>query len=397
MSDKFLKEKYGLKETVIDVFSHKIPKENELNFWIDREDELKEWGKIIRKSLKVNNNFIVFIIGSYGRGKTLSLLKVKDEAEKNFKEVIFPVYLSFKGEEKPSKPGLDFIFRIFRSIDFDKLVKRREPNKIVEAINRVPENFDESKNLLRNIYRYKRQATLFKSAGLKEKDEKAKMALYFLRGEIKPTTSQLRDLGIMRKIENIDIAKEHLAAILCFMKNLGYKSLLLAIEEFEYLFSLVSKSQYSVYLALLRGLYDFPMGLDISSDKLANMVFFIGISEDGWNKLQEIEKKEISEGGPTRPLMRRVDLKTTLLNFDRKNTEELIKKILRYNRVTGKVEEDPLIPFTKDFVDYIYELTEGLPSAVKVRCAQVLDAGLADRVSLLTREYAQKVLEERGF
>ena len=100
MVDKFLREKYGLKETVIDVFSHKIPKENELDFWIDREDELKDWRKIIRKSLKVNNNFIVFVIGSYGRGKTLSLLKVKDEAEKNFKETIFPVYLSFKGEEK---------------------------------------------------------------------------------------------------------------------------------------------------------------------------------------------------------------------------------------------------------------------------------------------------------
>ena len=183
------------------------------------------------------------------------------------------------------------------------------------------------------------------------------------------------------------------------MKNLGYKALLLSIDEFEYLFSLVSKSQYSIYLALLRGLYDFPIGLDITSDKdkLANMILFIGISEDGWDKLKEIEKKEISEGGPTRPLMRRVNLETTLLNFDRKNTEELIKKVLSYNRVTKYFEEDPLIPFTKDFVDYIYELTEGLPSAVKVRCAQVLDAGLADRVSLLTREYAQKVLEERGF
>ncbi|MHC1572445.1 MAG: BREX system ATP-binding domain-containing protein [Methanosarcinales archaeon] len=215
--------------------------------------------------------------------------------------------------------------------------------------------------------------------------------------QVKPTASQLRELGIMRKIENIDIAKEYLAAILCFMKNLGYKALLLSIDEFEYLFSLVSKSQYSIYLALLRGLYDFPIGLDITPDKLANMALFIGISEDGWNKLKEIEKKEISEGGPTRALARRVDLETTLLNFDRKNTEELIEKVLRYNRITEKFEEDPLIPFTKDFVGYIYKITEGLPSAIKVRCAHVLDAGLADRVPLLTEEYAQKVLEERGF
>ena len=394
MSDKFLKEKYGLKETVIEDFSRDKAEEKDLKFWTDREEEFNDWKAILEKSVKINKNFIVFIIGSYGRGKTLSLLKIKDEAEKNFKESIFPVYLSFKGEEK-SKPGLDFIFRIFKSIDFDKLVKNRETDKIIESIDKIPEKFDESKKLLRNIYRYKKQKTLLEPTVLK--DEKSKRALYFLRGEIKPTASQLRDLGIMRKIESIDIAKEHLAAILCFMKNLGYKSLLLAIDEFEYLFSLVSKSQYSIYLALLRGLYDFPVGLEISPDNLANMVFFVGISEDGWNKLQEIEKKEISEGGPTRPLMRRADLKTILSDFDEKNTEELIKKVLRYNRVTKKFERDPLIPFTKDFVNYIYELTNGLPSAIKVRCAQVLDAGLSERVPLLTKEYAQKVLKERGF
>jgi len=396
MSDKFLREKYGLKETVIEDFSRDKAEEEDLKFWTNREKEFDDWKNILEKSIQIHKNFIVFIIGSYGRGKTLSLLKIKDEAEKNFKETIFPVYLSFKGEEK-SKPGLDFIFRIFKSINFDKLVRNRNYNEIIEAINKIPENFDESKNLLKAIYGWNRkQLSLQKPA---TKDEKAKMALYFLRGEIKPTISQLKELGIMRKIDSVDIAKEYLAAILYFMKNLGYKALLLSIDEFEYLFSLVSKSQYSIYLALLRGLYDFPIGLDITSDKdkLANMILFIGISEDGWDKLKEIEKKEISEGGPTRPLMRRVNLETTLLNFDRKNTEELIKKVLSYNRVTKDFEKDPLIPFTKDFVDYIYELTEGLPSAVKVRCAQVLDAGLADRVSLLTREYAQKVLEERGF
>ena len=274
-------------------------------------------------------------------------------------------------------------------------IDENKRDEIIKAITDIPNKFDEPKKILKNIYRYKRQLSLLGTTAMK--NEKSKIAIYFLRGEIRPTATQLEELGVMRKIENVDIAKEYIAAILCFMKNLGYKSLLLAIDEFEYLFSLVPKSQYSIYLALLRELYDFPVGLKISSDELANMVFFIGISEDGWDKLQEIEKKEISEGGPTRPLMRRIDIKTTLSNFDRNETEELVKIILRYNRVKEEFERNPLIPFTKDFVDYIYEVTDGLPSAIKVRCAQVLDAGLADKVSLLTREYAQKVLEERGF
>jgi len=395
MKDNFLSEKYGLKETVIGDFSRDKGGKEDLKFWTNREQELKDWQNILNKSIKINKNFIVFIIGSYGRGKTLSLLKVVDDAKKT-SDNIFPVYLSFKGEEK-SKPGLDFIFRIFKSIDFDKLVENKDDSKIKESIDKIPECFNEMKNLLKVIYSDKIKKQTFSFGDTSPKSEETDIALYFLRGEIKPSTFQLKKLGIIRKIESIDIAKEYLAAILYFIRNLGYKSLLLAIDEFEYLFSLVSKSQYSIYLALLRGLYDFPTGLKVSSSEIANMVFFIAISEDGWDKLQEIEKKEISHGGPTRPLRRRVNLTTTLGKFDRDEAEGLIKKILSYNREKKKIEEDPLIPFTRDFVDYIYEITSGLPSAIKVRCAQVLDAGLADRAPLLTREYAQKVLDERGF
>ena len=203
MDDKFLRERYNLKETVIADFSRDRATEEDLKFWTDREEEFNNWKTILGKSISIHKNFIVFIIGSYGRGKTLSLLKIKDEAEKNFKESIFPVYLSFKGEEK-SKPGLDFMFRIFKSIDFEKLVINKEPDKIIKAIDGIPKNFDESKNLLRNIYGYKIQTTLLKSTV--SKDEKAKIALCFLKGEIKPPFSQLKGLGIIRKIESIDIA-----------------------------------------------------------------------------------------------------------------------------------------------------------------------------------------------
>lgn len=88
-------------------------------------------------------------------------------------------------------------------------------------------------------------------------------------------------------------------------------------------------------------------------------------------------------GGPTVPLMERVDEITILRAFNKEETEELIKRVLRYNRTKERFEEDPLIPFTKDFVDYIYKKTKGEPRGIKVRCAQVLDAGLAERVPLL--------------
>lgn len=394
MNDKFLEEKYGLKGTIMEAFRTASASEKDLNWWTDRKNELEKWRKILKESTEINKNFIVFIIGSYGRGKTLSLLKIVNESKIISKE-IFPVYLNFKSEEK-SKPGLDFMFRIFKSINFDKLVENKGGNEIENAINEIPEHFDEMQSVLRVIYSKKiKEEVMLYNAGLK-KSEESKAALNFLKGEIKPTAAQLKKIGIQRKIDNVDIAKEYLAIILCFMRKLGYKSFVLAIDEFEYLFSLTSKSNYDVYLALLRGLYDFPIGLNISQDEVASIVFFIAVSEDGWDKLQDMVKKEVSQGGPKRPLMGRIDLETPLQNFDREKTEELIKKVLSYNRGANKFEDNPLIPFSEDFVDYVSEITNGLPREIKNICAHVLDAGIADKVPLLTKEYAKKVVEERG-
>lgn len=395
--DKFLEEKYGLKDTVLEDFKRKIPIKRELHWWTNREQELNKWKKIINESIHCERNIIVFIIGDYGRGKTLSLFKIIDESTKQ--KEIYPVYLNFKGEEK-SKPGIDFIFRIFKSIDFNKILENRSEKEVMEAVMNIPDKYEEPRKILEIIYHGgidKHQRTLFPGEIRSKGDEINKFALYFLRGEVKPSVSQLKQLGVVRKIDSIDIAKEYLATSLCFLRNLGYKTLLLAIDEFEYLFSLVPKGQHSIYIALLRSLYDFQTSIDKNMLKMANMVFFIAISESGWSSLKGLEEKESKIGGPTVPLLDRVDETTTLGAFSRDETEDLIEKVLRYNRVKEKFEEDPLIPFTKDFVDYIYKKTKGEPRAIKVRCSQVLDAGLADQVPLLTGDYAKKVLMERGF
>lgn len=400
-NSKFLEEKYGLKETVRIAFSDKTARKKQLEWWINREEEINIWNRIVKQSTSLDKNYIVFIIGSYGRGKTLSLLKVTNEAERDGE--IFPIYLNFKGEEK-TRPGLDFIFRILKTIDLFKLIKGKNEEEVKDAIESIPDLFEEPKSILSKIYfdeiDQPKQKVIVQKAQLrkrKEKSERSKLALFFLKGEVKPTVTQLKQLDVIRKIDNIDIAKEYLAAILCFVKNLGYKTLLLAIDEFEYLFSLVPKSQHSIYIALLRGLYDFPLGIDIEKENIANLLFFIGISEDGWDSLKELEKRETAMGGPTTPLLDRVDEKTTLSVFDKNQTRELIIRRLKYNRATGKFEEKPLIPFTEDFVDYIYELTRGEPRAITVRCGQVLEAGLDEKVDLLNKNFAQTILEERGF
>jgi hypothetical protein len=214
---------------------------------------------------------------------------------------------------------------------------------------------------------------------------------------LKPTQSHLKKLGVLRKISDIDIAKEYLAGFLAFLKKLDYKTLLLAVDEFEYLFSLVTRSQHNIYLALLRGLYDFPTGLSIRipSGSMANMAFFIAVSEDGMRRLQEMEKEEDSIGGPIQPLMDRIDDTIMLGLFDKKLTEEVVEKRLKFNRIKGKFEDTPLIPFTEGFVDFVFSKTNGELRGIITICGQVLDAGLEKGVSVLDEVFARKALEER--
>lgn len=375
--EKFMEEKYELKKNP---FSDHVARKGSIRTWVNREEQLEKWEKVISNAVSSTRNYITFVIGDYGRGKTLSLLKIIDESKKH-KEIL-PVYLNFKGEEK-SKPGLDFMFRIFKGIDSYGIGKDKKKTDLKNAIECLSNDLDEVKVILEKIY-------------LGGKEQK-RLATYFLRGELKLTQSQLKELEILRKIDSVDIAKEYLAGILRFIRKLGYTTLVLAIDEFEYLFSLVPRTQHSIYLALLRGLYDFPLGIGKAADDIANMAFFIAISEDGRRNLSEMEKKEASTGGPIQPLLDRVDTETILGVFDKKQTRKLIEKRLRYDRIGKKYENEPLIPFTDDFVDFMHEKTGGMPRAIIERCDHALDVGMAERVSLLNKEFAQKALEKRGY
>ncbi len=373
--DKFIEEKYGLRQNP---FLDQIARETWLNTWVNREEQLTKWQAVIRNLREPRKNYIVLIIGDYGEGKTQSLFKIISDAGQ-YKE-IYPAFFTFRGEQKPQAPGLEFMFRIFKSIDFNK-IKGTYGKKLHTAIEAIPEDLEEVKTVLRNC--------CFAEPALQ------KTSLYFLRGEIKPTRTDLKQMGVIRKIDDIDIAKEYLAGILNLIKALGFKSLLLAVDEVEYLFSLVPKPQQSIYIALLRGLYDFPVGITKDIGDTAKIAIFLAVSGDGYRRLNEMEKEELSIGGPTRPLIDRIDVQTSLGVLTKEHAKDLIIKRLRYDRVEGRYTDQPLIPFDQTFIDFIWEITKGNPRDIIEKCGHVLDAGIEKGVSHLDRETAASLLRER--
>lgn len=393
--EKFLNIKYGLKESVIDTFAVKVARKEHLQWWTNRDEEISKWNLIVEKALRSSSNYIQFIIGNYGRGKTLSLLKISEDHDVNPK--IFSIFMNLKGEEK-STPGLDLLLRIFRSIDFDRIVSNVKTEFIKDSINAIPEGFVEVKQILWKIYFGSLkldQVSLFKDEQLTAKNTIRELAINFIKGLITPSSSQLKELGVLKKLDKVDVAKEYLSGLLIFLKKIGYSTFIICVDEFEGLFSLVSKNQQSTYIALLRSLYDFPVE-PIKKEETANMVLFIGISEDGWASLQEMEKKESIVGGPTMPLLERIEPPIVLTIFTPEQTEILIEKRLAYNRIEGKFQDQPLIPFTEDFVKYIFEITNGEPRKILVLTSHVLDEGLIHKAQKLDKSFAEKVLIEKG-
>jgi hypothetical protein len=371
----FIEEEYGLTGMP---FRTKIATHLELQAWVNREEEMKRWTKVLDDSVRTpNTNFLVFIIGDYGMGKTLSLLKIVEEAKSN--RMVYPTYLNLLSEQKPKNPGLDFLQRIFRAINFKVIKARKEDIRYLQKVFPEP-------------------AIIFETILFDSDATTKQLCLAFLKGEIKPTQTQLRTMKVLRKIDDAEIAKEYLIGILYLLNASKFSTLVLAIDEFEYLFSLVPKPSQSIYLALFRGLMDLHVQIpEELRGKVANMALFIGLSEDGLRRLDELEKVETSTGGPIKPLMRRVTDRVRLNPLNKKDSQALIEKRLRLNRIKERYEKDPLIPFTQDFVDYIFKLTGGRLADIIVRCDYVLDAGLERKVPRLNAEFAREVFKEKGF
>jgi len=199
-------------------------------------------------------------------------------------------------------------------------------------------------------------------------------------------------------MDETDLALDYLIGFLYLIKESGYPNFLITIDEFEYVFSLVTKSNQPIYLALFRRLYDLRVRIPKKLRNLcANITIFLAVSPDGESNLENLQISESSTGGPTAALRRRISYnKIYLTAFTPNYTRELVEKRLRLNRITGKYEDEPLIPFTEDFVEFIHEISDGRPEIIIDRCDNVLDQGLEKRVNKLTQDFAKNVLLERG-
>jgi len=366
----FLRKVYRLKENPFTDRSGVGP----TGYFVGRQQQQETWTKVVDGRKGSRGSSLNFIVGDYGYGKTYSLWMILQQYKDD--PGILGVYIKLLREDLTPKFGVDFIQRIFTVVDVDRIDVARAK----KALLKLPEVL-------------KQQASVV--AKWLDGDELAKS---FVSGKEQLKAADLSKLGLRQNIKSTDVAREYLVIFLYALKESGTPTLLLCVDEVEYLFSQMRGAKVANVINALRAIYDIPtspevrvLGLDV-----ANIVFFFGISQSGWTNLNDLEKREQTQGGPIQATFSRRQSLIELGPLSREETEKLIERRLSYNRAEKRFEKEPLIPYTKDFVDYIYQLTLGNPREIVERCDYTLEDGLELRIPKLTCAFARKVFESHG-
>lgn len=339
-----------------------------------REAVKDKWTNVIDRRKGQQGNSLNFVVGDYGLGKSFTLYKIVEQSRSD--RELLPIYLKFLPEDPIQRFGLDFVQRIFSSLPitlFDK--------KISESTIDQLGNLDPSLAVV-----------------LEKFFQQDELAHAYLKAERPLTAAELRQLGARRKFASTDVAKDYLIGLLHILYSLQIATVILAVDEVEYVFSQMRGARIANVFNTLRDFYDLPQSprsIDFGG-RIANLIFFFGISQSGWRRLNELERREQREGGPIQPLLDRQEEVIDLAALDEAETRQLIELRLRYNRTTGKTSQRPLIPYTDDFVSYVFRLTQGNPRHIVERCDLVLEDGLRERVTKLNEAFARSALATHG-
>jgi len=388
-------KEWNLNEKGILAFSGNVARPNELASYVQRAEIEQLWTRDLNQGAQSEaSNFMHFVIGNLGQGKSISLLKINEMILTDYAEVLLPVVLTFVAEDT-LRPR-DFLFRLLAQIDYAGLAKRFQSSDLDKAIKRIPSGYEESQTLMNNLLLPQRSRatndTFFPELQWTQAvaDETHRAAhRYFLGQSV--TQKELRLLGLSHRLDSEEAAWKHITAIRWVLGGLGYSAVVMLVDEFEYLFSLVSRNRRPQYVALLRRLFDSSS----SGPFMAGLNSFFAISAEGWQQLTDLPTYEVRSAGPTQALQRRLS-SSTLTNLESQQTRALIEKRLQTGRERPAGPEEAYSPFTADFLGFVQEQTMGIPGDIVKFCHNVLSAGRSRQIAQLDKAFAIRVIAERS-
>lgn len=346
-----------------------------------RQEFLSRVVQTIKDFIGVQTNRGLMLIGDYGMGKTFTLMKLEQAILAD--QPILAVRLPLLPSDPAPRFGVDFIRRIYATIGKERLIELCH-NSSLGFLDSVD-------GFVRQIF------TNLKSA---DNSDVVELSYDYLTSSQSLTKSELTQIQVRRTLTTTTAAFDSLFGLMCLAKSVQKLSLLILVDEMEYLFTEKSSAKAAEVINNLRALLDIyseKVARGLSTDKFSNVVFLYALSDDGFARLQAYEqRRQSSSGGGWRPFLDRISLghRFFLEPLKRGETESLIELRMSIDPLRHKQKpQPPFIPYTEDFIDYIYEVSVGKPRDIVDYCGIVLSEGLRKGIARIDNEFARHILE----
>ena len=347
-----------------------------------REELFSKVVGVIGDFTEAQSNRGIMLIGDYGMGKTFTLIKIGQSfaAQKHILVVRLPLLPS----DPAPKFGVDFAKRLYATIGKERLAELCQ-NSSLNFLGSVDE-------VIGRIFEY----LSLESNGAKE------LSYDYIASSEPLTKSELAQLGVRRPLTSTAAAFESFFGLMCLAKSNQISSLLILVDEMEYLFTEKTSAKAAEVINNLRALLDLyseKVARGINPDVFSNLIFVYAISDDGFAKLQTYEQRRPSRiAGGWMPFLDRISsgYRFFLEPLTRQETEQLIELRMSVDPLRHKQQpQPPFIPYTEEFIDYIYQLTGGNPRKIVAYCGVVLYEGLRKGISRIDKDFAKLTL--KGF
>lgn len=366
---------------------------NYLDFDIQRINQETVWNQMLNRlksSTEREGVDTLILLGQYGYGKTFILHKLDELLNSNNRadtpfniDELISCLIKITPSEPAPKIGLTFVTNIFKNIGRTKLEEVSKKMKL--------EDFDVLDFEMKKIFNRFQKGS--------ENDKVA--AFNWITGQ--SVNEEDKRLNIRGKFNNSEKALRYLIQFLVLLKKVGYNSLIVLVDEFEYVVTVYSPVKVNQMMHMFRYLYDEFAEFVTKKATLANLVFVIAITPTGWDDLTNLEKPSsipVKTGGAgIRPWLNRVHPVRGRNVFELRPLNKDETKSLIVERLKKKQENTDDIPYetypfvTPPFINFLYEQTKGVPKEIIQNCDLIIGVALETGLKEINEVNAKEILE----
>ena len=354
---------------------------------IDRVEVMAELGRIVGRYVEADGPALIALLGDYGIGKTAVLQNIISHvgAGTFLPESPRPLrvaYMKALPPDSTSKYALYVLRSVVKGLGLGTFLSWKEkaeadsgtPMVMPPALAQAGTDIAKAIHALRTTTRPGR-------------------AWAYLQAE-KLSVSDLSALSLGHSVDTNERAQSALIGMLKLSKRMGESGVLLLIDEWEYLFTATSSAKAVQIHTAIKDIYDRQREAQNTGAEIAPFIVLIACTPLAWERNIPRYLKAVNAPG-IEPFAQRIGAEYRLKPLDRKDTTKLIASRLRARRIGGVA--NPLLPFTDEAIQQVYQLSQGAPRKVLDECAYLLEQCLIEQRDKIDEDFAKDKLASFEF